>query len=40
METYLLVRSEIVGLYFNRLTDDYMYYDLNWEIFPQKFVTE
>ena len=34
-ERSLLVRSKILGLCFNRLTSDHMYFRLNTEIFPE-----
>ena len=34
-KAFLLVKSEILGLCFNRLTGDHIYSHLNREIFPQ-----
>ena len=39
-ERSLLIRSEILGLCFNRLTSDHMYSHLNREIFPQLVRTQ
>ena len=36
-KTTLLVKSEILGLFFNRLTAYYMYSRQNWENFSQQF---
>ena len=39
-QTSPLVRSKILGLYFNRSTGDDMYSHLNKEIFPQLVLTQ